>query len=321
MAIRQRASTICVLGGTGFVGRSLVALLVERGYRVRVPTRAPERHRDIWVLPGVARPTVDVHDEAALAAALDGCNAVINLVGILNERGRDGSEFERVHTLLAQKLVRACRRTEVRRVLQMSALKADSRQGPSHYLRTKGRAEDAIKSAGDLAYTIFRPSVIFGPDDSFINRFARLLRWFWVLPLPRPAARFAPAYVDDVARAFAAALEDERTHGRTYELCGPEIYSLEEIVRLIASTLRLRRLVWPLPDRLGRMQAWLGERLPGKPLSLDNFRSLSVASVCAENGFAALGIEPAALTALLPTALGRSARQRRLARLRSSTRA
>lgn len=320
MAVKPRA-TICVLGGTGFVGRTLVGLLIEAGYRVTVPSRAPERHRDVWVFPGVALPRVDVHDEAALAGVLQGCRAVINLVGILNERGHDGTEFERVHAELARKLVSACRRTGVRRVLQMSALKADAKLGPSHYLRSKGRAEDAIKAATDLDWTIFRPSTIFGPDDSFTNRFARLLRSLWVLPLPRADARFAPVFVDDVAAAFVTALEDSRTHGRTYELCGPEIYSLEEIVRLIRHTLGIRRAIWAVPDSIGRLQAWLGEYvLPGKPLSLDNFKSLTAASLCAEDGLRALGIEPKALSALLPAYLRGAPRQQRLARLRSATR-
>jgi NADH dehydrogenase len=321
MAVRHRASTICVLGGTGFVGRSLVGLLVRRGYRVIVPSRAPERHRDLWVLPGTARPAIDVHDEAALAGVLVGCAAVVNLIGILNERGHAGAEFERVHAELAAKLVRACRSAGVRRLLQMSALKADAHHGPSFYLRTKGRAEESIKAAGDLAWTLFRPSAIFGPDDSFTNRFARLLRRLWVLPLPRGAARFAPVYVEDVARAFAVALEDSTAHGRTFELCGPDIFSLEEIVRLIGNTQRLRRRVWCVPDALGRVQAWLGEYvLPGKPLSMDNYRSLTVAAVCSTDGLAALGIQPRSLPALLPTYLGGAARQRRLARLRSAGR-
>ncbi len=321
MAVRTRGKTICVLGGTGFVGRSLVALLVERGHRVIVPTRSPERHRELWVLPGVAWPRADVHDEATLARLLTGCDAAINLVGILNERRDDGAEFERVHAELAHKLVRACRQAGVGRLLHMSALKADARHAPSFYLRSKGKAEDAVRAADDLAHTIFRPSTIFGPADSFTNRFARLLRLLWIVPLPRAAARFAPVYVDDVAQAFALALEDSRTYGQTYELCGPDIYSLEEIVRLIGRTLRLRRIVWPVPEPLARIQAWIGQRLPGKPLSLDNLRSLSVASVCSADGLAALGITPRALTAVLPTYAGDSGlRQRRLARLRSGVR-
>src|SRR5262249_44351078 len=144
--------------------------------------------------------------------------------GILNERGHDGSGFERAHVELAAKLARACRATGVPRLLQMSALKADAEHGPSHYLRTKGKAERVVAAecAGHVAYTIFRPSVIFGPDDSFTNRFASLLRRLPVLPLPRPEARFAPVFVDDVVAAFLAALDDPRTHSASYELCGPD---------------------------------------------------------------------------------------------------
>ncbi len=221
---------------------------------------------------------------------------------------------------LAEKLVDACRGSGVSRLLQMSALKADAVHGPSHYLRSKGRAEQLIASSG-LEYTIFRPSVIFGPHDSFINRFATLLRRLPVLPLPRAQARFAPVFVGDVAAAFATALGDERTIASTYELCGPDIYSLEEIVLLVRGLLGLRRLVVPLPDSLGRVQAWVGEYLlPGKPLSRDSFASLGVASVCSTNGLAALGIEPKSLAAVVPTYLGAASPHVQLARLRQSAR-
>lgn len=290
---RYRRQTICILGGTGFVGRSITRLLVRRGYSVRVPTRHRQSHRGMLVLPGVELLQADVHDEATLTRLLDGCDAVVNLIGILNERGHDGSGFERAHVGLAEKLVRACQRTDVRRLVQMSALKANMDRGPSHYLRTKGKAEQVIKnlSGDDIAYTIFRPSVIFGPEDSFLNRFARLLRMTPVLPVAQLDARFAPVYVEDVAMAFVTAIENSDTHGRTYELCGPEIYSLREILHFICRETGMRRMILPLPGMLGRIQAWVADYLiPGKPFSLDNLRSLSVASICSENGLQALGI-------------------------------
>jgi NADH dehydrogenase len=202
----------------------------------------------------------------------------------------------------------------------MSALKADAERGSSHYLRSKGQADAAIAGSG-LAYTIFRPSVIFGPDDSFINRFALLLRRLPVVPLPRADARFAPVFVEDVADAFAAALADLRTASTTYELCGPDIYSLEELVRFVRGVLGVRRLIVPLPDSLGRVQAWIGEYLlPGKPLSIDNFASLGVASVCSADGLERLGIAPRALSTVVPAYLGAAGAHRQLARLRQSAR-
>jgi NADH dehydrogenase len=307
-----------LLGGSGFVGRRLVQLLGKHGYDIRVPTRSRARSRALLVQPEVELLQADVHDEAVLAQLLHGCDAVINLIGILNEAGHRGAGFEHAHVALAAKLLRGCRQNGVTRLLQMSALKADAEHGPSHYLRTKGRAEQLIFAAGDeIAFTIFQPSVVFGPDDSFINRFASLLRRLPVLPLPCPNARFAPVFVDDVALAFATALTDSRTHGATYELCGPEIYSLEELVRLLRGWLNLHRLIIPLPDALGHLQAWVGEYLlPGKPLSLDNFASLGVASVCSTDGVRALGIEPLALSTIVPTYLGSGGYAQRLARLR-----
>lgn len=311
MTVKPRSRSVCVLGGTGFVGRTLVNRLVRAGYRVVVPTRRRQRHRDMLVFPGVELIGTDVHDERALAAVLQGTDAVINLIGILNERGRDGSGFKQAHVDLVAKLLAACQETGVTRLLHMSALKAHAERAPSHYLRTKGQAEQLIRNqAGEIRFTIFKPSVIFGPNDSFTNRFARLLKLMPVLPLACAESRMSPAYVDDVAQAFMAALEDSHTFGRTYELCGPDIYTLEEVVRFVRQQLGLKRLIVPLPRPLGRMQAWAGELLPGKPFSLDNFASLGVAGVCSENGFAAFGIEPQSMSVVVPTYLARGRRPR-----------
>jgi NADH dehydrogenase len=298
MAARHRSQTICILGGTGFVGRSIARQLVRRGYSVRIPTRSRQRNRGLLVLPGVELRHADIHDPRVLVRVLEGCDAVINLVGILNERGHDGSGFKRAHVELVEKLVAACQEADVRRIIHMSALKANTERGPSHYLRTKGRAEQIIKDLvdADIDYTIFRPSVIFGPQDSFLNRFADLLRYSPVLPVAQLQARFAPVYVEDVAQAFVQAVEDSDTYGKTFELCGPDIYSLREILHLVCRETGIRRAIVPLPGLLGRIQAWVADYLiPGKPFSLDNLRSLSVASICSENGFAALGIAPRAM--------------------------
>lgn len=308
MAVSTGKGTILVLGGTGFVGRAIVAKLVRKGYAVRVPTRNRQRSRRLLVLPGLDLVQADVHDTAQLPALLAGCDAVINLIGILNERGHDGSGFRRVHVELAEKLMAACRNVGVRRLIQMSALKANAERGASHYLTTKGQAEQVIRGqAGEsIRYTIFRPSVIFGPDDTFLNRFAGILRRTPVLPLARLDARFAPVYVDDVAEAFVRALPDSRTFGKTYELCGPDIYTLEEILRFVCRETGIRRAIVNLPGPLGRLQAWVGEYLlPGKPFSRDNFRSLAVASVCRENAFPALGIRPHRMQSVAGTYLGR----------------
>jgi NADH dehydrogenase len=277
----------------------------------------------LLVAPEVELVDADVHDEARLAELLVGCEATVNLVGILNETGHRGAGFEHAHAELAAKLVRACRRADVGRLLHMSSLKADAERGASHYLRSKGRAERVIAAeSGDaVAFTVFRPSVIFGPEDSLLNRFATLLRWLPVVPLACAQARFAPVYVDDVAAALCTALPAPATYGKTYELCGPDLYSLEELMRFVRTQLGLRRGIVPLPAPLGRLQAWVGEyMLPGKPFSLDNFASLSVASVCSADGLASLGIRAQSMATLAPTYLGAAIRQTRLARLRRGAR-
>lgn len=295
MAVTAGKGTVCVLGGTGFVGRTLAAKLTSNGYSVRIPTRNRQRARKLLVLPGLDLVHADVHNADQLARVLAGADAVINLIGILNEREHDGSGFQRVHVELVEKLMAGCRRFGIERLIQMSALKANAERGASHYLTTKGLAEQSIKRhAGEnFRYTIFRPSVIFGPDDSFCNRFGRILRMSPVLPLARLDARFAPVYVGDVAEAFVRALDDSRSFGQTYELCGPDIYTLEEILRFLCRELGIRRAIINLPSFLGRFQAWVGEYLlPGKPFSRDNYLSLAVASVCRDSGFTAFDIVP-----------------------------
>lgn len=295
---------ICVLGGTGFVGTELVTRLVREGHWVRVPTRSPGRGQHLKVLSTVELITANVHDPRTLAQLLAGMDAVINLVGILNESGR--ATFQSVHADLAAKIIAAARGAKIRRLLQMSALGADRERGPSRYLRSKGEAEAHIRAAGaHLDFTLFRPSVIFGPGDSLTNRFASLLRLSaGFLPLARSQARFAPVYVGDVADAFVRALDGAKSVGATYELCGPEVLTLEQLVRLTAAVGQLPCRILKLPDALGRLQAALLGLLPGKPFSLDNFRSLGSDSLCAQDGLAQLGIRPQHLMSVLPFYLG-----------------
>jgi len=310
-----------VLGGTGFVGQSLACALVQRGYRVRIPTRSRERNRGLLVLPGVELINADVHDTTTIAQLVAGCDAVINLVGILHERPRNGSGFHKAHVTLVERALEACLDQGVERFLQMSALKANAEHGPSHYLRSKGTGERIVKNlAGEgIKFTIFQPSAIFGPADSFTNLFAQLVRLFPVLPLVKPNARLAPVFVGDVASAFCAALQDPSAAGETYQLCGPDIFTLREIVAEIAKTLGKRRIIVGLPDPLASVQAWLMDYVvPGRVLSVDSFKSLSVASVCTENGLEALGIRATAMCNLLPTYLGNGTDQETLSGYRQS---
>lgn len=289
-------ASYCILGGTGFVGGRLVARLARRGHEVTVPTRRPGGAGDLAALPTVRVVPADVHQGPALARVLQGADAVVNLVGILNERGRDGRGFQAAHTGLARTLVEACGTAGVRRLVQVSALNAGHPGATSHYLRSKGEAEAVIRSSG-LDWTLLQPSVIFGPGDAFLNRFAGLLRLApGFMPLPMAQARFAPVHVDDVAEAIARVLADAGTAGQTYQLCGPETWTLGDIVALVARTLGLRRRIIPLPPGVARWQAAVMDFVPGKPFSTDNFRSLLLPSVCTEDGCGRLGISPRSLS-------------------------
>src|ERR1700678_859532 len=195
----MRLQSIAVLGGTGFLGTRLVARLIKDGHQVTVLSRDREQHKHLLVLPGLRLENCDVNQEAQLSECFRGQDVAINLIGILNERGFGGAGFRRAHTELTEHVLKACRSAGVTRLLQMSALKA-AVDAPSYYLRSKGEAEKLIReSSANLDWTILKPSVMFGPGDSFLNRFAGLLASVpLVLPLARPNARFQPVFVDDV---------------------------------------------------------------------------------------------------------------------------
>lgn len=298
MALRK----ICILGGTGFVGRRLTARLSEAGHDIVILTRHRERERDLLVLPTVRLVQGDAYDPEFLRKQFEGRDTVINLVGILNEKGRDGRGFARVHAELPSMIVEACRQTGVTRLLHMSALHA-SPKAPSHYLRTKALGEDAVHRAGspDFHVTSFRPSVIFGPGDSFLNRFAALLRLTpGIFPLACPDARFQPVYVEDVVRAFVESIDSHKTFGERYNLCGPKVYTLREIVAYVAKLIDKHVCIIGLNDTLSRLQAAVFDFVPGKPFALDNYRSLQVDSVC-EKGFPGVfGVTPASLEEIVP---------------------
>jgi NADH dehydrogenase len=294
---------VLVLGGTGFVGRHVVARLVERGHRVVVPTRRRGGAAHLLPLPTVEVVEADVHDTATLAGLARGAAAVVNLVGILNETGRQ--TFARAHIELAKTIVAACKAASVARVVQMSGLKADP-AGPSRYLRSKGEAEAAVTASG-LAWTIFQPSVIFGPEDSFLNLFARFQRLLPVLALPRADARFQPVYVGDVAECIVRALSLDATVGRRYPLCGPRVYTLRELVRYCGEVAGCPRPILPLGAKLGTLQAFALEFMPGTPMSRDNLASMQQDSVCDCDFPAVFGIAPTALEAVAPGYLGADA--------------
>lgn len=301
---------IVLLGATGFVGHHLLPELSAAGHQCLVLCRYKMGCRELALIPEVELRQVDVHDSGVLKKQLEGADVVINMVGILNESGRNGSGFRKAHVDLVETLIQACRENGVRRMLQLSALNAG--KGDSHYLISKGEAEELIRQANDLDSTIFQPSVIFGEGDSFFNRFAGLLRLAPVLPLACPQARMQPVWVRDVVRAMAASLENPEMSGRTLILVGPQEYSLRELVEWTARTIGLKRRIVGLPNSLSRLQGWLMDFVPGKPFSSDNYRSLQTDNTSAENALRGFGIRPSALESVVPTYLCGSVHQDQL---------
>ena len=310
----MKISSVCMVGGSGFVGRAVAEHLAARGLRVRVITRSRPRAMPLSVLPTVEIVVADAHDPAALARAFSGMDAVVNLVGILHEGGRQ--DFRACHVELPRKVAEACRKSGVQQLLHMSALGADA-NGPSEYQRTKGEGETVVRAAaGPLPVTVFRPSLIFGEGGGFVEVFARLLRLLPVFPLARAEARFQPIWVEDVARAFATALGNRAMMGNTYELGGPKVYTLAGLVRFVAATLGLERSVIALPAPLGALQARVLEFFPGKPMTRDNLRSMSVDNVCTQPFPEVLGFQPAAMESVVPEFLNATAARARYPRYR-----
>lgn len=295
---------VALVGGSGFVGSHLTHHLHNAGYRCRVLTRHPFRHRELQLSAELRK--VNPHDPEALADAFEDCDAVINLVGVLHG-GTRGREFRQAHVRLTETIVEACHQTGIGRLLHMSALHADQAMGSSDYLRSKGEGENRAHTLGkpDIAVTSFRPSVIFGPGDSFLNRFADLLKIPGPLPLACANTRFAPVHVRDVVEAFTRALPDRNTFGKRYDLCGDETFTLEEIVRLVAFHTRHYKEIIRLPNWAARLQAEVLQYAPGKPFTPDNYLSLQTDSVCSHNGLGDLGITPTAMRPLLADLLSK----------------
>jgi len=298
---------ILLIGGTGFLGTAIVRELARRpasaDFCFTLPTRRRERAKHLLVLPTVRVVDADVHDPATLARLMVGQDAVISLVGILKggEGEPYGKGFARAHVELAQKIAAAAQAAGVRRVLHVSALKA-APDAPSGYLRSKAAGEAALRDAG-LDLTLFRPSVIFGPGDSFLTLFARMARIAPFFPLAGAEARFQPVWVEDVAAAVADSLSHAESIGATYDLCGPTQYSLRELVSYAAAVSGHPRAVIGLPDFIAWLQAWAMEFIPNGPMTRDNIRSMRVASVCDAGCELPFGRIATALDVVAPTYL------------------
>ena len=303
-------SRVLILGGSGFIGGYLAADLSALGKRVIVPTRNPMRARRLLALPTVELVEADIHRDDVLARLVASCDAVVNLVGILHDRpGKPwGPGFESAHVRLPARVVEACRAAGVQRLMHMSALGVSEHgqdSAPSMYLRSKAAGERAVRDSGLACWTIVRPSVVFGPDDRFLNLFAKLQRWLPVMALGRADAQFQPVYVGDVARAYVNALDAPATCGRCYELAGPAVYTLRELVQTSGRLAGVRRPVIGLPDGLGRLQARMLELMPGPTLmSRDNFDSMAIANTASGTIAPQLGVRPTSIAEVAPRWIG-----------------
>ena len=296
---------VVIVGGSGFIGSAIANRLCEAGVTVLIPTRRRSRAGHVLLLPNAEVVEADVHDPAALARLFEDADAVINTVGVLHSRPGTpfGPDFARAHVELPQKIVTACRTAGVARLVHISALGADA-NGPSEYQRSKAAGEHAIEAAGpDIAWTILRPSVVFGRGDSFLNLFADLARMFPVLPLTGASCRFQPVYVEDVAEAVYQSLARPDAAGQTFELAGPTVYTLRQLVEYVSALVGKPRPVVGLPEGIGMVQARLMELAPQPLMSRDNVRSMRVDNV-ASGEPQPFGLKPTALEAVAPAWLG-----------------
>ena len=287
-----------VLGGSGFVGSAIVAKLVSAGYQVTVLTRRLDHAKHLSLLPGVTLKVCNVFDAQALRSALQGADAVINLLGILHQSGK--VSFTQVHEHLPVQLAKLCQDLGIKRLLHMSSLCAAT-DAPSLYLRSKGQAEVALAGhVPALAITVFRPSIIFGRADQFINLFAGLIKHLPLVVLVKPNAKFQPVWVEDVATCFVASLNQPASFGLSYDLVGPKVYTFRALLKAIMQTLGVHKPILGLNDALSYAQAFLMECLPIKLMSRDNIRSMQVDSVSNQGFPEWLELRPSALETVMP---------------------
>ncbi|MEE4218165.1 MAG: complex I NDUFA9 subunit family protein [Xanthomonadales bacterium] len=301
---------IVLVGASGFLGHHVLPQLSAAGHDCLVLSRYRPGCRDLTVLPGVTVRQLRNWSPDSIARQLSGANAVISMAGILNEKGRKGDGFRKVHVELVENIVAACRETGTRRFLHISALGAG--KGTSHYLQSKGAAETFLRSSTDIDETIIQPSVIFGQGDAFFNRFASLLKVMPFMPLACADARMQPVWAGDVAAVIVASLADPATVGQTLVTVGPHEYSLQELVEFTADVAGLKRRVVALPDWLARIQAGVMDFVPGKPFSSDNYRSLQTPNTSEENCLWRFGIQPRSIESVVPDYLGHGKHQKRL---------
>jgi len=277
----NRQRNVLVIGGSGFIGRHLAFTLANHGYRVTVPCRRPHRNRALLVHPDINLQQAEVTDPAQLKQLCAGQQIVVNLIGILHEKRK--GDFRRMHVDFVKQLIEASKQAGIQRLLHVSALGANEASGSSLYLRSKGEGENLLHTLGQrgLHVTSFQPSVVFGKEDQFINQFAGILRWcFGYFPLACPDSKLQPVFVGDLVARIVATIDDRSSYAKRYPVCGPEVFTLRQILELIIDELQLPVRILPLGKGLSRMQAMVMQNLPGKLFTMDNYRSLQTPNVC-----------------------------------------
>lgn len=294
---------ILILGGSGFIGRHLISLLARDHYRVTVTTRNPERHKSLSIIPNLELVKANCHDPNVLIELCETQDAVINLIGMANEKQLPSLLFRHAHVELAQKLINACHAQGVKRLLHLSTLNAHAQCGISDYLQSKGMAEDLLhaNAGSDLSVTSFQPSVVFGPNDHFFTLLARSLKHSpYYAPIAYPQARLSPVSVNDVVNAIRTCLRNPSTGDQRYPLCGPNTYLLQELVEYTAKVIGCKRKIIPLNPFSSKSLTRLLNRLPGRHFSADNYQHQQSESSTIKNGLHELGITPTLLEARVP---------------------
>ena len=302
---------ILMIGGTGFVGSAIARRLVAQGHVLLLPTRRRDRAKHLTTLPTASVIEADVHDPAVLSALMRDQDAVISMAGIL--RGN----FSRVHAELPAKIAAAAKAAGVRRIVHISSLGAAG-DAPSAYQRSKAAGEAVLQDSG-LDVTILRPSVVFGAGDSFLSLFAGLQRCFPILPLACAQARMQPVWVEDVAQTVTLCLQRPQSIGQVYELGGPRVYTLRELVECAGTVAGRRAGIIGLPGPLAWLQAFAME-LVGGPMTRDNLLSMQKPNVCAAAPSLPFGQQATALEAIAPTYLGKRRKNVGLDRYRETAR-
>ncbi|MDC0089050.1 complex I NDUFA9 subunit family protein [Gammaproteobacteria bacterium] len=310
----QSLGKITILGGTGFIGSQLCAKLSPLCDKIHVLTRNTEANKDLKLIPNLEIIQANVLDDRTLNSMFASSDIVINTIGILNESGRDNT-FYNLHYELTKKVSNAIKINKVKRYLHISSLNADPR-AISQYLITKGLAENYIRDNTNnfCNTTIFRPSIVFGEDDSFFNKFSTILKFLPIFPLACPNSKFMPIYVNELTDFMVSTIRDNTTYGQKIDVTGPNEYTFRQLIDITLKSLKIRRLIIPLNYTLSKLQAVIFQRLPGKLFTLDNFLSLQTDS-CSNEGFKG----KLALEDIVPGYLNFSLKQKHIENLRKKS--